>query len=86
MSGEDPVTKLGDRDDSDTELTDALEDLFAAVVAATDPSDANRALHMAFRLLPSKNVSLKNMKQLNSIKKVSPPICIPHYKFPIRKP
>ena len=61
MSGEDPVTKLGDRDDSDAELTDALEDLFAAVVAATDPSDANRALHMAFRLLPSKNVSKKRM-------------------------
>ena len=69
MSGEDPVTKLGDRDDSDAELTDALEDLFAAVVAATDPSDANRALHMAFRLLPSKNVSKK--LQLNR-KKIIP--------------
>ena len=58
MSGEDPVSKLGDREESDeAELNESLEELLAAVVVATDTGDTNRLLHMAFRLLPSKNVS-----------------------------
>jgi hypothetical protein len=56
-AGEDPSTALGTREESDEgELTDLLEDLFAAVVTATDPSDPSRLLNLVFRLLPSQKV------------------------------
>ena len=61
MAGEDPVAKLGDREESDeAELNEALEEMLAAICQATDTSDPSRVLHMAFRLLPSKNVSIAN--------------------------
>lgn len=33
-----------------------FEDLFAAVMTATDPTDNNRPLHIMFQLKPSKKV------------------------------
>jgi len=55
-AGEDPVAKLGDREESDeAEVHEMCQDLFASIVTATDTSDTNRLLHLAFRLLPSKN-------------------------------
>lgn len=33
-----------------------FEDLFAAVMTATDPTDNNRPLHTMFQLKPSKKV------------------------------
>lgn len=40
--------------DDDTQV---YEDLFAAVMAATDPADSSRQLHAPFLLKPSKKVS-----------------------------
>lgn len=53
--GEDPLTTLANREESE-DLNEMLEDLFASVIQATDPTDANRAIHMAFRFLPSQKV------------------------------
>ncbi len=55
-AGEDPAATLGSREESTEEetLTEMLEDLFAAVITAADPTDAARQIHQAFRLLPSK--------------------------------
>ena len=53
--GEDPLTTLANRDESE-DLNEMLEDLFSAVIIATDPSDPARQVHMAFRFLPSQKV------------------------------
>ena len=53
-AGEDPMTSLANREGSDeSELNEILEDLFAAVITATDPADSTRVIHTVFRLLPS---------------------------------
>ena len=58
------MAKLGDREESDDgEVHEMLEDLFASVVTATDSTDTNRLLHLAFRLLPSKNVRGKTQRK-----------------------
>ncbi len=53
--GEDPAVSLGNREESgeDGDMADMLEDLYAAVIEVTDPSDSERPLHLMFRLLPS---------------------------------
>lgn len=43
----------------DEDSKEAYEDLFAAVMAATDPSDSSRFLHSAFQLKPSKKVKVQ---------------------------
>ncbi len=56
-SGEDPATSLGTREESEEgDINDQLEDLFGAVMTATDPSDPSRVLNLVFRLLPSQKV------------------------------
>lgn len=40
----------------DEETMQLFEDLFAAVMTATDPTDNNRPLHIMFQLKPSKKV------------------------------
>lgn len=54
-AGEDPAATLGNREESEDNdmLGEMLEDLFAAVMEGTDPSDHDRLLHLMFRLLPS---------------------------------
>jgi hypothetical protein len=53
-AGEDPSIALGTREESEeTELNDQLEELFAAVMTATDPADPGRPLNLVFRLIPS---------------------------------
>jgi hypothetical protein len=48
---------LGTREESEEgDLSDLLEDLFAAVMTATDPTDPTRVLNLVFRLLPSQKV------------------------------
>jgi protein polybromo-1 len=45
---------LGNREESEEgELMDMLEDLFGAVMQATDTSDTTRPINLMFRLLPS---------------------------------
>ncbi len=52
-AGEDPLATLSTREESEeNEVTEMLEELFSAVIEATDTSE-NRALHTQFRLLPS---------------------------------
>ena len=56
-AGEDPVTSLGSREESeDSDLQEMLEDLFAAVIIASDPGEGSRPWHLSFRLLPSPKV------------------------------
>ena len=66
-AGEDPVAALGNRDDGDEVLLEMLEELFAAIITATDPIDSSRQIHMAFRLLPSKRVSLYHVMFLQYV-------------------
>ena len=40
----------------DEECSQVYEELFAAVMTATDPADNNRPLHNMFQLKPSKKV------------------------------
>ena len=42
----------------DEESAQVYEELFAAVMTATDPSDNNRPLHSMFQLKPSKKVEI----------------------------
>lgn len=61
-AGEDPSATLGTREESEeSELTDQLEDLFAAVITATDTVDPTRLLNLVFRLLPSPKVIYKKV-------------------------
>ena len=61
-AGEDPSATLGTREESEeSELTDQLEDLFAAVITATDTVDPTRVLNLVFRLLPSPKVIYKKV-------------------------
>ena len=56
--GEDPATALGTREESEEgDINDQLEDLFAAVMTTTDPTDIGRPLNIVFRLLPSPKVT-----------------------------
>ena len=56
-AGEDPVAALGTREESEeNDVQEMLEDLFAAVIVATDPGEGSRPWHLAFRLLPSQKV------------------------------
>lgn len=57
------TTKQEDAEDTsesstnpDEETMQQFEDLFAAVMTATDPTDNNRPLHTMFQLKPSKKV------------------------------
>jgi len=52
MAGDDPSNTLGGR--VDTDLSEYLEDLFGAVMTATDPSETTRHLNIVFQLLPSR--------------------------------
>ncbi len=60
------MATLGNRNESDDDLNEMLEDLFAAVIQATDPGEPGRAIHMPFRFLPSQKVGkvklTKNLK------------------------
>lgn len=51
----------------DEETMQLFEDLFAAVMTATDPADNNRPLHTMFQLKPSKKVRIINtyLKSVN---------------------
>ncbi len=55
-AGEDPVATLSNREESEEgELTEMLEELFAAVIEGKDSSEG-RLLHTQFRFLPSQKV------------------------------
>jgi len=52
MAGEDPSQTLGDREDSD--LGEFLEELFGAIMTASDSTEPSRLLNIVFQLLPSR--------------------------------
>lgn len=63
MQARKATTKQEDAEDTsesstnpDEETMQQFEDLFAAIMTATDPADNNRPLHTMFQLKPSKKV------------------------------
>lgn len=78
-AGEDPSATLGDREESEEgELNEMLEDLFGAVMTATDTQDSTRPINLVFRLLPSQKryaEYYKVIKEPIDLKMIATKIC-----------